>query len=333
MEKNMNQKTQNALKKITAQRTTLIGKGERFQPAVQFLKQADPSLKEKTRQRLEGDLVGNVIKTKDVMTLLNQNQLGCRWGVISLDKLMEWAWNNGYLNLAELKQDFELVELGGTECTVEIACDPQRQDLINSFQKDGITGLTKFLKSKEEKIATDKPGIAASFVGAELLIKLSGSLEALPKQFAPVIIGVVETGNSLKEENWLRLSKINQQAVLLRSQLMLVIKKRKLSKKVIDLETLYQIICSRQQENLKKSYVASLFNQGRDKIIQKVGEEAIEVVIAAKEESKERIISEVADLVFHLLVLLVFSNIQISAVIAELKKRNSFKNKKYNLYN
>ncbi|MEN8253386.1 MAG: hypothetical protein ABFQ62_03360 [Patescibacteria group bacterium] len=225
----MSKKIERAISKIDSQETTLIGKGERLGPGVQFLKQVDPSLEEKTRQRLEGDLVGNVIKTKDVMTLLNQQELGCSWGIIPLDKLVEWAWENGYRDFDELKQDFELVALGGSECTIEIACDANRLDIIEAFKTAGIKGLVELLQKNEERIATDTPGIAEYFFGSELLFKLSGSLEALPKEFAPVIVGIVESGNSLKEESddgeWLRLSETYKQAVLLRSQLMLVIKK------------------------------------------------------------------------------------------------------------
>lgn len=70
------------------------------------------------------------------------------------------------------------------------------------------------------------------------------------------------------------------------------------------LDQLYKIIEDRKKELPKDSYTASLFKTGKDKIIQKVGEEATEVIIAAKNENKEKIISEIADLVFHLLVMM-----------------------------
>lgn len=91
------------------------------------------------------------------------------------------------------------------------------------------------------------------------------------------------------------------------------------------LEGLYKIIENRKKNMPKDSYVASLFREGNDRIIQKIGEEATEVVIAAKNEGKERVISEVADLLFHILVLLVGKNIKISEVEKELSKRNSRK--------
>lgn len=71
----------------------------------------------------------------------------------------------------------------------------------------------------------------------------------------------------------------------------------------------------------KDSYVASLFGAGEDRIIQKVGEEATEVIIAVKNGSKERLISEVADLFFHLLVLMAQKNLTLPMIYAELEKR------------
>ena len=75
------------------------------------------------------------------------------------------------------------------------------------------------------------------------------------------------------------------------------------------LQDLYDIILSRKKEMPEGSYVSSLFKSGNDRIIQKVGEEAVEVTIAAKNEDKERLISEVADLMFHILVLLASRNV------------------------
>ncbi|HET7706653.1 MAG TPA: phosphoribosyl-ATP diphosphatase, partial [Thermoanaerobaculia bacterium] len=69
------------------------------------------------------------------------------------------------------------------------------------------------------------------------------------------------------------------------------------------------------------SYAASLFNAGRDKILKKIGEEATEVVIAAKGETRERLVSEVADLVFHLSVLLMEASVEWGEVGLELKRR------------
>jgi phosphoribosyl-ATP pyrophosphohydrolase len=70
------------------------------------------------------------------------------------------------------------------------------------------------------------------------------------------------------------------------------------------LDELYQIICDRRDHPSSGSYTSYLFSQGEDEIIKKVGEEAIEVVLAAKGQGNERLVSEVADLAYHVLVLL-----------------------------
>ncbi|HWY79331.1 MAG TPA: phosphoribosyl-ATP diphosphatase [Candidatus Sulfotelmatobacter sp.] len=90
-------------------------------------------------------------------------------------------------------------------------------------------------------------------------------------------------------------------------------------------EELYKIIEDRKKNMPKGSYIASLFRGGNDRIIQKIGEEATEVVIAAKNESKERIIFEVADLLFHILVLLSAKDIEPKEIMQELKIRDSRK--------
>ncbi|OGG03600.1 phosphoribosyl-ATP diphosphatase [Candidatus Gottesmanbacteria bacterium RBG_16_37_8] len=88
------------------------------------------------------------------------------------------------------------------------------------------------------------------------------------------------------------------------------------------LEELYQKIRDRKKAMPENSYVASLFREGRDRIIKKVGEEATEVIIAVKNNNKKEIISEVTDLWFHLLVLLADNNITIKDIILELTKRD-----------
>ena len=71
----------------------------------------------------------------------------------------------------------------------------------------------------------------------------------------------------------------------------------------------------------KKSYVASLFEKGINKIAQKVGEEAVEVVIEAKDDNDELFLSESADLLFHYLILLQAKGFQLNDVIEVLKRR------------
>jgi phosphoribosyl-ATP pyrophosphohydrolase len=87
------------------------------------------------------------------------------------------------------------------------------------------------------------------------------------------------------------------------------------------LEELYEIIKDRKKNGSEHSYVASLFKRGNDCIIQKVGEEATEVIIAAKNKTKKRIISEVADLLFHILVMLSAYKITLQEILQELEKR------------
>lgn len=93
----------------------------------------------------------------------------------------------------------------------------------------------------------------------------------------------------------------------------------------MNLEDLYKIIEDRKKKMPADSYVASLFREGEDRIIQKVGEEATEVIIAAKNETKERIISEVADLWLHTLVLLSAFRITPENIFLELQKRKNIK--------
>jgi len=69
------------------------------------------------------------------------------------------------------------------------------------------------------------------------------------------------------------------------------------------------------------SYVASLFKKGSDKIIQKVGEEAVETVIALKNKNKGEIVYETSDLLFHLLIALVDAGVKLSDIEEELLKR------------
>ncbi len=84
---------------------------------------------------------------------------------------------------------------------------------------------------------------------------------------------------------------------------------------------LYQKLTQRKIERPEGSYVASLFEKGSDKIIQKVGEEAIETVIALKNKNREEIIYEASDLIFHLIVALVDAGVKIEELQEELLGR------------
>jgi phosphoribosyl-ATP pyrophosphohydrolase len=87
------------------------------------------------------------------------------------------------------------------------------------------------------------------------------------------------------------------------------------------LHELYAVICERRDEGTAVSYTARLFAEGEDRIIQKVGEEAVEVILAAKGQSEERLIGETADLLYHLLVLLAHRGVSLEQVEAELARR------------
>ena len=87
------------------------------------------------------------------------------------------------------------------------------------------------------------------------------------------------------------------------------------------LSTLEKILEQRKSATADKSYVASLYNQGTEKILDKISEESAEVIMAAKEEGNDKIIHEVADLWFHTLVLLRHKNINVKEIETELIRR------------
>lgn len=96
---------------------------------------------------------------------------------------------------------------------------------------------------------------------------------------------------------------------------------------VLFLEYLFKLIKQRKIEMPENSYTSKLFQRGSDRIIQKVGEEAVETVIAAKNKDKEEVIYETSDLLFHLLVMLADQEIEFSDILSSLKKRHNDRNK------
>ena len=90
----------------------------------------------------------------------------------------------------------------------------------------------------------------------------------------------------------------------------------------LGLAGLYQLLQGRQQQPQAGSYTSYLFEKGLYKILKKVGEECTEVIIAAKDQDKPETIYEVADLCYHVLVLLVQMGISPAEIIAELDKRH-----------
>jgi phosphoribosyl-ATP pyrophosphohydrolase len=81
------------------------------------------------------------------------------------------------------------------------------------------------------------------------------------------------------------------------------------------------VIATRRAGDPDKSYVARLFSKGHDAILKKIGEEATEVVMAAKDGDRPRIVGEVADLWFHTLVALAAYDLTPADVLAELERR------------
>ena len=87
------------------------------------------------------------------------------------------------------------------------------------------------------------------------------------------------------------------------------------------LDAVYQVILDRKSDTSDNSYTASLMARGIDKILKKIGEESTEVVIAGKGGVRTEIISETADLLYHLLVLLGYRDIALHEVYDELGRR------------
>lgn len=90
----------------------------------------------------------------------------------------------------------------------------------------------------------------------------------------------------------------------------------------MDLNELFDVICERRDNPSSQSYTARLIAEGEDEIIKKVGEEAVEVILAAKGQGDQRLIEEVADLTYHLLVLLAFRQLSPEDIRAELARRH-----------
>jgi phosphoribosyl-ATP pyrophosphohydrolase len=84
---------------------------------------------------------------------------------------------------------------------------------------------------------------------------------------------------------------------------------------------LAQVLEERKEQSGEKSYVASLYEKGLNSILKKIGEEATEVVIAAKDGDKTQIVYETADLWFHCMVLLAQQGLHPNDVLNELQRR------------
>ena len=88
------------------------------------------------------------------------------------------------------------------------------------------------------------------------------------------------------------------------------------------LEILFELIEGRKKEKKEGSYTTYLFEKGLDKILKKVGEESTEVIIAGKAQDKKETIYEIADLVYHLLVLMIEAGISLEDIHNELASRH-----------
>ena len=87
------------------------------------------------------------------------------------------------------------------------------------------------------------------------------------------------------------------------------------------LKKVFDIIKERAKTPQEGSYTNTLLNKGLDKILKKVGEEAAETIIAAKNENKPELVGEIADLYYHLLVMMYVKGVTPEDVSAELDKR------------
>jgi phosphoribosyl-ATP pyrophosphohydrolase len=88
------------------------------------------------------------------------------------------------------------------------------------------------------------------------------------------------------------------------------------------IDTLFALIQDRRAQPVPGSYTNQLFDAGLDRITQKVGEEAVEVLIAAHSQGDERLLEEMADLVYHSLVLLAYKGLAPDDVRAVLEQRH-----------
>lgn len=95
------------------------------------------------------------------------------------------------------------------------------------------------------------------------------------------------------------------------------------------IKELEELLYNRKEQMPKGSYTTSMYRKGVDKIAQKVGEEAVETVIASKNQESKETIEESADLLFHLMLLLAAKDIPLHKVIKTLRKRHDKGNHKH----
>jgi phosphoribosyl-ATP pyrophosphohydrolase len=88
------------------------------------------------------------------------------------------------------------------------------------------------------------------------------------------------------------------------------------------LQELFDIIEDRKNNPRPNSYTNQLLEKGNDAVLQKIGEEAVEVILAAKGQGQQRLVEEVSDLFYHTLVLLSLHGLTLSDIEAELRRRH-----------
>jgi len=89
------------------------------------------------------------------------------------------------------------------------------------------------------------------------------------------------------------------------------------------MQTLYSVVMDRREHPQEGSYTCYLFEKGLDKILKKVGEECAETIIAAKNDVAEDTVGEIADLIYHLMVMMAEKGIPLESVMAELDRRSA----------
>ena len=91
------------------------------------------------------------------------------------------------------------------------------------------------------------------------------------------------------------------------------------------LERLFEVIKERIRNPTQKSYVSSLTAKGEDAVLQKIGEEAVEIVLAAKQDNVKEVTHEAADLLFHIMVLFAKKGYKLNSIFEELERRHKKK--------
>ncbi len=238
--KHMNNETRiNTIKyfweRVPAGASIACGKGEKLLPVFRQLldefglNYGIGRATENNRQVLTmGETEIKLVRARNVIDWLKKGN--CFFALSSLDAICEWAAKVGYKKYEAFATDYEIKMLGTNRCTVEVACSRfsnETAEIVNAFKRNGIPGLDSVLRENNLRIASDIPNLAKYFFTSYLVDdSFDGSIELLPKYRYPVIVSVVESGNSLNENKWLRLSQIRKDAILLNSQTCIVTKRR-----------------------------------------------------------------------------------------------------------